>query len=236
MHGYYLVCICTCDSTSAPVTCCAAAGMYVVIFTPWCISRGAAAQLRVQHLACVTHPSCPALTGQRHHLSLLYWWRQMKRSLCRVGREIQSCHEGIHSHAWEHAECIDFKVWFCNRKVRGSFFPRQHWNRLSLALRGRGSSFSDAGVLAHSDLSWISVHLFPPLSTDEDQKMNLASSEIHSPRYIFFVFVYNTYPTYFFCVKSRKVISVKIFLNNHLHAQNRDWGGGIYVLWFFFFF
>lgn len=63
--------------------------------------------------------------------------------------------------------------------------------------------------------------------------MNLASSEIHSPRYIFFVFVYNTYPTYFFCVKSRKVISVKIFLNNNqLHAQNRDWGVGGWNLCF----
>lgn len=80
------------------------------------------------------------------------------------------------------------------------------------------------------------MYLFPPLSTDEDQKMNLASSEIHSPRYIFFVFVYNTYPTYFFCVKSRKVISVKIFLNNNqLHAQNRDWGvGGLEFMFYGF--
>lgn len=160
------MCTCTCDSTSAPVTRCAAAGMYVVIFTPWCISRGAAAQLRVQHLVHVTHPSCPALTGRRHHLSLLYWWRQMKRSLCRAGREIQSCHEGIHSHAWEHTECVEFRAWFCNRKVHGSFFPSWHRSRLSFTLRGRDISFSDVGILAHSDLSCIIVHLFPPLSAE----------------------------------------------------------------------
>lgn len=69
-----------------------------------------------------------------------------------------------------------------------------------------------------------------PLSALTHQKMNLACSEIHSPRYIIFVFVCNIYNTCFFSAQSRKVSSVKKFLNNHLHTKNR--GDLCFILFF----
>lgn len=114
---------------------------------------------------------------------------------------------------------LDFAI----QKLREVFFTSQYSNGLNFVFRGRASSFSDTCVVAHPDLSWMTVHPSLPPALNHCW-VNPHCSEIHAPRCStdILVFIYKLYNTYFYsCAQDREATSDKICGNNNPQAQTK---------------